>query len=169
MGWIYKKGTGRPSITWPEAVDEALCFGWIDGVRKSVDDASYMIRFTPRNVRSTWSAVNIKRVAELTELGRMQPSGLQAFAQRSEAKSAIYAYEQRHTVEFEATDEAAFRANKSAWDFFQAQAPGYRRTAIWWVVSAKKPETRLKRLATLIDNSSHGRTLAHLTRSPKSD
>ncbi len=161
---FYKKSSGKPSITWPEAVDEALCFGWIDGVRKSIDDVSYSIRFTPRKPRSTWSAVNIKRVGELTELGRMRPAGLKAFEERTEEKSAIYAYEQEKTTELDATYEQQFRANTQAWDFFQAQAAWYRRTAIWWVISAKREETRLKRLATLIEDSEQGRTIGPLTR-----
>jgi len=167
--WVgfYKRGTGRPSITWPESVDEALCFGWIDGVRKSLGDDSYMIRFTPRKPRSTWSTVNIARVAELTRLGRMRPAGLAAFAQRLEAKSAIYAYEQRENAALGAEAEQQFRANPAAWEFFQAQPAWYRRTASWWVISAKRPETRAKRLATLIDDSAGGRTIRELTRYSK--
>jgi uncharacterized protein YdeI (YjbR/CyaY-like superfamily) len=167
--WVgfYKKDTGRPSITWPESVDEALCFGWIDGIRKRIDDASYAIRFTPRKPRSTWSAVNVRRVAELAEQGRMQPAGLRAFEQRSEAKTGIYAYENRASARLDAEFEQQFRTNQPAWDFFQAQPAGYRKTAIWWVVSANQEATRHKRLATLIDDSAHGRTIAPLTRRPK--
>src|SRR5690349_8845060 len=134
--WVgfYRKGSSRRGITWPEAVDEALCFGWIDGLRKRIDDISYTNRFTPRRPRSTWSAVNIRRVAELTEQGRMRPAGLEAFAQRSEEKSGIYAYEQREHAALDAAAEQQFRANAQAWDFFQAQPPSYRKTAIWWVV-----------------------------------
>src|SRR5689334_96598 len=135
---FYKKNSGKPSITWPESVDEALCFGWIDGVRKSIDDISYTIRFTPRKPRSTWSTVNIKRVEELTRLGLMRPAGLKAFEQRAEEKSGIYAYEQKNAAELDPTYEQQFRANQKAWDFFQAQAAWYRKTAIWWVISAKK-------------------------------
>jgi uncharacterized protein YdeI (YjbR/CyaY-like superfamily) len=166
--WVgyYKKDTGRPSITWPESVDEALCVGWIDGIRKSIDAESYMIRFTPRKARSTWSAVNIKRVGELSAAGRMQPEGLRAFAERSDAKSAIYAYEQQNAA-LDDEAEALFRANEAAWEFFQAQPPGYRKTAIWWVVSAKQEVTRRKRLATLIDDSAHRRPIAQLDRRPK--
>ena len=164
---LYKKRSGRPSITWPEAVDEALCVGWIDGVRKRIDDVSYAIRFTPRKPRSTWSAVNIARVAELARLGRMQPAGLQAFERRAPERVGIYSYEQRKTVELDGAAEKTFRANKKAWAFFQAQPPGYRQTAIWWVVSAKKEETRRTRLATLIDDSAHGRTIRQLTRPTK--
>ena len=164
--WVgfYKKSSGKPSITWPESVDEALCYGWIDGIRKSVDETSYTIRFTPRKPRSTWSAVNVARVAELTRLGRMRPAGHKAFEARAEAKTGIYAYEQRNTAELAEAYEQQFRANQPAWDFFQAQPLGYRRTAVWWVVSAKKEATRLKRLATLIEDSAQGRTIAPLTR-----
>jgi uncharacterized protein YdeI (YjbR/CyaY-like superfamily) len=163
--WIgfYKKSSGKLSITWPEAVDEALCFGWIDGIRKGVDDQSYTIRFTPRKPRSTWSAVNVKRARELTSLGLMRPAGLKAFEERREEQSGIYAYEQEN-AELTAAYEQQFRANKKAWDFFQAQAAWYQRTATWWVISAKKEETRLKRLATLIEDSEHGRTIAPLAR-----
>src|SRR6478672_9562634 len=132
---FYKVGSGKPSMTWPESVDEALCFGWIDGVRKRVDDVSYSIRFTPRKPRSIWSAVNIKRVGELTAMGRMHPAGLKAFEARADDKSAIYAYEQKD-ARFDAADEQEFRANQGAWDFFHAQAPWYQRTATWWVISA---------------------------------
>jgi len=164
---FYKRGSGKPSITWPESVDEALCFGWIDGVRRTVDDERYTIRFTPRKARSTWSAVNIKRVAELTKLGRMRPAGLDAFARREAARSQIYAYEQRSEAALDDAAERAFRANAKAWTFFQAQPPWYRRTAIYWVMTAKKEETRRTRLATLIDDSAHGRTIRHLTRPAK--
>ena len=164
--WVgfHKKGSGIPSMTWPEAVDEALCFGWIDGVRKSIDETSYVIRFTPRKARSIWSAVNIKRVPELLAEGRMRPAGLKAYATRAEEKSGIYSYEQRETVELADADERQFRANHSAWDFFQAQAPSYRKAAIWWVVSAKREQTRQRRLAALIDDSAAGRRIASLTR-----
>ncbi len=167
--WVgyYKKGSGRPSITWPESVDEALCFGWIDGVRKSIDDISYTIRFTPRKPRSIWSAVNIGRVAELIRLGRMHPAGQKAFEARSEEKSAIYSYEQKDAAKLEDADEQVFRANEAAWSFFQSQAAWYQRAAIWWVVSAKKEETRRKRLATLIEDSAQGRTVRQLTRVQK--
>ena len=161
---FYKKGSGKPSITWPESVDEALCFGWIDGVRRRRDDESYTIRFTPRQARSTWSAVNIQRVQELTAQGRMHPAGRTAFAARSDDNSAIYAYEQRHDATLDPAEEQQFQANAAAWAFFQAQPPGYRRHALYWVVSGKKAETRQKRLATLIEDSAQGRTIRHLTR-----
>jgi uncharacterized protein YdeI (YjbR/CyaY-like superfamily) len=161
-----KKGSGVPSITWPEAVDEALCVGWIDGVRTRVDERRYTIRFTPRKARSTWSAVNIKRVDELTRLGRMRPPGLAAFERRTDDRSAIYSYEQRHEATLEEEQEARFRTHLNAWTFFEAQTPSYRRAAIHWVVSAKKAETRERRLSMLIDDSANGRTLAPLTRRP---
>lgn len=161
---FFKKSTVKPSITWPESVDEALCFGWIDGIRRTVDDERYTIRFTPRKARSTWSAVNIKRVAELTKLGRMQPAGLQAFKRRTALRSQIYAYEQRSEAALDDAGEREFRANERAWTFFQARPPSYRRTAIYWVMTAKKEATRRARLATLIDDCAHGRTLKQLTR-----
>src|SRR6266480_4565104 len=161
---FYKRGSGKPSITWPDAVDEALCFGWIDGVRKGIDDVSYTIRFTPRKARSIWSAVNVKRAEELTRLELMRPAGLRAFEARAAERSGVYAYEQRNAAELGEAYERRFRDNQVAWDFFQAQAASYRRTAIWWVISAKREETRLKRLAALIDHSAHGRTIRPLTR-----
>jgi uncharacterized protein YdeI (YjbR/CyaY-like superfamily) len=167
--WVgyYKKESGRPSMTWPESVDEALCFGWIDGLRKRIDAASYMIRFTPRSPRSTWSAVNINRVTELAQLGKMQPAGLKAFAERAEDRSGIYAYENRKQAALNEADEQRFRGNAEAWAFFQAQPAGYRSTAIWWVITAKKEETRQSRLSRLIDDSALGRTLREFTRPSK--
>lgn len=163
--WVgyYKKGTGTPSITWPESVDEALCVGWIDGVRKRVDDERYVIRFTPRKAGSTWSAVNVARVDVLTREGRMHEAGLRAFAQRAAENTAIYAYEQGD-VALSPEYEQRFRADGSAWEYFQARPAGYRKTATHWVVSAKREETRQSRLATLIDHSRDGRTLAQFTR-----
>jgi len=166
---FYKVGSGQPSITWPQSVDEALCFGWIDGVRRRIDEASYSIRFTPRRPRSIWSAVNIARVQELTQLGLMRPAGLAACEARSGDRSAIYAYEQPGGVALSADDEQSFRANEPAWAFFQAQPAWYRRTATWWVISAKKEETRRKRLLTLIDDSAQGRTIRELTRVGKQE
>jgi uncharacterized protein YdeI (YjbR/CyaY-like superfamily) len=164
--WVgfYKKDSRRPSITWPESVDEALCVGWIDGLCKRIDGVSYKIRFTPRKATSIWSAVNIARVAELTREGRMKPAGLAAFERRSEAKSGIYAYEQRKNAALAPNEEQQFRANAKAWKFFEAQPAGYRRTATWWVISAKRPETRQKRLATLIADSAAGLPIAQLDR-----
>jgi uncharacterized protein YdeI (YjbR/CyaY-like superfamily) len=160
---FHKKATGKPSITWPEAVDEALCFGWIDGIRRSLGDESYTIRFTPRKRRSTWSAVNIARAKELVAEGRMRPAGLAAFEARSDDRSAIYAYEQRHETKLAPDQEREFRANERAWAFFETQPPWYRKNAIWWVVSAKREETRARRLRTLIEDSANGRRLRRLT------
>ena len=156
---FYKKGSGRPSITWPESVDEALCFGWIDGVRKSLGEESYTIRFTPRKPDSNWSAVNVARVAELTRLDRMRPAGLAAFEKRSEAKTGIYSYEQRKEAKLEKALEKQLRADKKAWEFFQAQPPGYRQLMIFWVMDAKKEETLQKRLSKLIEESAQGRRI----------
>jgi uncharacterized protein YdeI (YjbR/CyaY-like superfamily) len=159
---FYKKDSGKPSITWPESVDEALCFGWIDGVRRRIDDVSYSIRFTPRKKTSTWSAINIARVAELTKLRRMQPAGIEAFERRREDKSAIYAYENKaQTLPEEYENQ--FRRDRKAWEFFNAQPPGYRRQSIYWITSAKKEETRARRLATLIEDSANSRRLARVT------
>lgn len=167
--WVgfYKVGSGRPSITWPESVDEALCYGWIDGLRRSIDDASYMIRFTPRKPNSNWSAVNIGRVAELTAQGRMQPAGLAAFDRRRNETSAIYSYEQSVQAALDQVDEQQLQANPAAWQFFQAQPRSYRQAAVRWVISAKKLDTRRSRLARLIDDSAQGRTVPPLTRPAK--
>ena len=159
---FYKKDSGRPSITWPESVDEALCVGWIDGVRRRIDDVSYSIRFTPRRRGSIWSAVNIRRAEELTKLGRMRPAGLAAFAARDEAKSRVYAFENAPR-ELPPADEKKFRANRKAWKFFNEQPPGYRRLAIFWVTGAKREETRARRLAQLIEDSANGRRLRQYT------
>ena len=149
--WVgfHRKATTRPSMTWPQSVDEALCVGWIDGIRKRVDDERYTIRFTPRRAGSVWSAVNIRRMDQLLAEERVLPAGKAAFAARRENRSGIYAYEQRgeHLPE---PYGGRLSANKKAWDFWQAQPPGYRRTAGWWVVSAKQEATRERRLATLI-------------------
>jgi uncharacterized protein YdeI (YjbR/CyaY-like superfamily) len=163
---VYKRGSGKASVTWPELVDEALCFGWIDGVRKGIDDVSYTIRLTPRKPRSIWSAVNIARARELKRLGRMRPAGVTAFERRTDERSAIYSYEQRKGAMLDPEAGRLFRANRKAWAFFQTQAPGYRKTAIWWVISGKRAETRQKRLATLIGDSEHGRTIGPLRRRP---
>jgi uncharacterized protein YdeI (YjbR/CyaY-like superfamily) len=161
---FHKKGSGRPSITWPESVDQALCFGWIDGVRRRIDDASYSIRFTPRKQRSTWSAINVKRVAELAEQGLMHPAGLAAFERRSDDRAAIYSYERRKAATLEPAMEKRFKQDERAWAWFEAQPPSYRRTAAHWVISAKKPETRERRLERLIADSGAGRTVPPLTR-----
>jgi uncharacterized protein YdeI (YjbR/CyaY-like superfamily) len=161
---FQKRDSGRPSITWPEAVDQALCFGWIDGVRRSIDGASYTIRFTPRKPTSNWSAVNVGRVKKLMVRGLMRPAGVAAFEARLAKKSAVYSYEQRNTARFDAAAERQFRADKKAWEFFQQQPPWYRRTATYWVVSAKREGTRARRLATLIRDSGQGRPIGPLTR-----
>ena len=160
---FYKTSSGKPSITWPESVDEALCFGWIDGVRRSLDAERYTIRFSPRTARSNWSEVNIRRAKALAKLGRMRPAGLRAFEARDEA-AARYSYEQRHGAELDAAAERAFRDDAGAWAYFQSQPPSYRRAAIWWVTSAKQDATRAKRLATLIDDSAHGMPIKPLRR-----
>lgn len=162
--WVgfYKKASGKPSISWPESVDEALCFGWIDGIRKSVDDESYAIRFTPRKPRSIWSAVNIRRVEELESQGRMRPSGRKAFEARVENRSGVYSYEQR-SAELDGDYGEEFRRNEEAWRFFQAQPASYRKAANWWVLSAKKEETRVRRLGKLIEDSAAGRRIAQFT------
>ncbi len=160
--WVgyYKKGSGRPSITWPESVDQALCFGWIDGVRKSLDGESYAIRFTPRRAGSTWSEVNTKRAFELIDQGLMQPAGLAAFAVRDEDKTAAqYSYEARRQP-LDPAYEAEFRADAVAWDYWQVQPAHYRHGATHWVMSAKREETRRKRLATLVADSAAGRWIA---------
>jgi len=158
--WVgfYKKASGKPSITWPESVDQALCFGWIDGVRKRVDDISYKIRFTPRRRGSIWSGINIKRANELVRQKQMRPIGLKAFVARIENKSGIYSYEQRST---ELTNPYAklLKKNKPACDFFKRQSPSYRKMIGWWIVSAKKEETRMARLAKLISESAKGKRL----------
>ena len=160
---FYKKGSGKPSMTWPESVDEALCFGWIDGVRRRIDDERYSIRFTPRRPRSIWSNVNTRRVAELTKQGRMHPAGIEAFKARDAKRSGIYSFEQRErNQKLDAAHEAKLRANRKAWTFFQAQPPGYRRLASLWVMSAKKEETQLRRLAVLIADSAAGRRIGLL-------
>ena len=162
--WVgfYKKDSGKASITWPQSVDEALCFGWIDGIRKSIDEASYKIRFTPRKQLSTWSAVNIKRVGELTEQKLMQKAGLKAFAARQEKRSGIYSYEQRST-DLPTQYAKKLKKNAAAWKFYQVQPPSYRKAVNWWVLSAKQEETRLKRLDKLIDDSAEGRRVPQFT------
>ncbi|MGH2755383.1 MAG: YdeI/OmpD-associated family protein [Actinomycetota bacterium] len=159
--WLgyYKKVTGTPSLTWAEAVDQALCFGWIDGVRKSLDTERSIQRFTPRRPRSNWSAVNIANVERLKKAGLMHPAGFAAFEKRTEARSGIYSYEQRKDLRFEPAQLKAFKANKEAWSFFDAQPPSYRQLQIYWVVSAKKEETRGRRLQKLIDASAERRRL----------
>ena len=159
----YRKGTGRPSMTWQESVDEALCFGWIDGIRRRIDEESYTNRFTPRRPRSNWSAINIKRAHELIQEGRMTPAGLAAFEARTDDRSAVYSYEQRHEAQLDPEQERRLRANAAAWEWFQSRPPSWRRAAVYWVTSAKKPETRERRLATLIEDAAAGRMPKPLT------
>lgn len=162
--WVgfYKKATGRPSMTWSESVDEALCFGWIDGIRKTIDEESYVIRFTPRRPNSNWSNVNLRKMDELLAAGRVSEAGRAAFAARDAKKADAYSFEQRAEASLTPDQERTFRANPAAWSFFEAQPAGYRRTATWWVVSAKKESTRSRRLATLIADSEAGRRIALL-------
>jgi uncharacterized protein YdeI (YjbR/CyaY-like superfamily) len=145
-----KVGTGLPSMTWPESVDEALCFGWIDGVRKRIDDASYQIRFTPRRTGSIWSLVNVAKVEELTRQGRIQPAGELAFEARSHAKTGIYAFEREQPAELSAADVRAFKKARAAWTYWEATPPGYRRVMMHWVVSAKRADTRARRFEQLV-------------------
>jgi uncharacterized protein YdeI (YjbR/CyaY-like superfamily) len=167
--WVgfYKKTSARTSVTWPESVDQALCFGWIDGIRKSINDISYKIRFTPRKSTSVWSTVNVRRALALTNQGLMHPKGLEALEKRKDNRSGIYSYEQRTDAMPEPYAQK-LRANKAAWDFFQTQVPSYRKVVSWWVVSAKKEETRQKRLDKLIEDSAQGRTIDQYTRLQKS-
>jgi len=157
-----RKGSGLPSVTWPEAVDEALSVGWIDGVRRSRDETSYTIRFTPRKPRSTWSAVNIRRVPELIAEGRMRPAGLAAWRRRTEDRSAIYSYEQATEPELAPEELASLDAHGEARAFWDRQPPGYRKAATHWIVSGKRPETRTKRLTQLIADSAAGRRVQQL-------
>jgi uncharacterized protein YdeI (YjbR/CyaY-like superfamily) len=156
---LHRKASGKPTMTWSDAVDQALCFGWIDGIARRLDQTSRVQRFTPRKPKSNWSAVNIKKVGELTAKGLMTPAGLAAFARREEARSGVYSYENRHLAALEAGREALFRTNAAAWEFFSKQPPSYRQTAIYWVMNAKRDETRSARLAKLIEVSAGGRRL----------
>ena len=166
--WVgfHKKRSGKASITWPEAVDALLCFGWIDGIRKSIDEVSYTIRVTPRKSKSKWSLINVRRVPELRKLSLMHANGLKAFEART--AEGTYAYEQRNVAKLGARFEKLFRANKPAWKFFRSQAPYYQRTATWRIISAKKEETKRRRLERLIQDSARGRSIAPLRHSAKS-
>jgi uncharacterized protein YdeI (YjbR/CyaY-like superfamily) len=158
--WVgfYKVATGKPTVTWSQAVDEALCFGWIDSIRKCIDEECYCNRFTPRNPKSNWSAINIKKVDELTRLGLMKPEGLYAFSLRKENKSKIYSYE-NPALEFDKSFEKIFKTNKNAWKNFQLAAPSYQKTTIRWVMSAKLEATKLKRLEELIRDCTAGKKI----------
>jgi uncharacterized protein YdeI (YjbR/CyaY-like superfamily) len=160
--WLgsYKKATGKPSVTWSDAVDEALCVGWIDSVRYSLDAERSAQRFTPRRKGSNWSAVNVANVERLRAEGRMRPAGLAAFEARRPDRTGVYSYENRHEAAFSPEQEAAFRANAEAWTWFQEAAPSYRTQATWWVVSAKRPETQERRLAQLIERAAARRRVS---------
>ncbi len=168
--WVgyFRKHSGKQSLSWPDSVDEALRFGWIDGVRKTIDDASYMIRFTPRKASSIWSKVNIAKAEALIAQNRMAPAGLAACARRTPERSGIYAFEQE-PAQFDADQERVFRKNTKAWTFFQSQPPYYRRVATFRVANAKKPETRERRFAALIDHCSRGERIPQLDSRPKRD
>lgn len=158
--WVgyYKKGVPKTSMTYKESVDLGLCFGWIDGLTRRIDDEVYAIRFTPRTKRSTWSAVNVKRMGELMAAGRAHPAGIRAFEARTEDNTGIYSYENR-PADLPDAYLARLKANEGAWSWWQAQRPGYRRVATWWVVSAKQEATRDRRLATLIEDCAAGRMI----------
>jgi uncharacterized protein YdeI (YjbR/CyaY-like superfamily) len=157
----YKRDTNKASVTWPESVDQALCFGWIDGVRKRIDDQSYTIRFAPRKPRSIWSAVNVRRMKELIRRGEATEAGLRAFAEKRENRSGKYSFEQR-SVDLPPEYAKVLNRDKAARTFFESQPPSYRKTAFWWVVSAKKEETRLRRLQQLIADSARGERIGPL-------
>jgi uncharacterized protein YdeI (YjbR/CyaY-like superfamily) len=163
--WVgcYKKASGRQSLAWPQIVDEALCFGWIDGKVQRIDEHRYRQRLTPRRPNSNWSAVNVAKVAELRAQGRMTPAGEAAFAARREPSSGTLSYERRHEAAFDVEQDAMFRANAPAWEWFASQSASYRSLATFWVVSAKRAETRARRLATLIECSSEGRRVPPLS------
>ncbi len=161
---FLRKAPCRTSLTYQQALDEALCFGWIDGVRRSLGDGRWTIRFSPRRPRSIWSLINIRHVARLRKAGRMEPAGLRAFEAREAKRTGVYSFEQRSAPKLDPASAKAFRARPLAWEFFQVQPPGYRKVATFWVMSAKKPETRQRRLAQLVDDSDKGRRLALLAR-----
>jgi len=156
---LHRKASGKPTMTWSEAVDQALCFGWIDSIARRVDETSRVQRFTPRKPKSNWSAVNIKKVSELRARGLMTPAGLAAFARREEARSGVYSYENRHLTALDPAREVTFKGHAAAWDFFSQQPPSYRQTAIYWVMNAKREVTRTKRLARLVEESAARRRL----------
>ena len=155
---FWKKGSGKPSIDWPQARDQALCFGWIDGVRKSLGDEAYTIRFTPRRKGSIWSKINVDRFEALTADGQMTPAGMRAY-EENKHKSGLYSYE-KPLAALEPTETGHFRKNGKAWAYWEDQPPGYRKLVLNWITTAKKPETRAKRLATLIEDCEAGRRIA---------
>lgn len=164
--WVgfHRKATGRASMTWPESVDEALCYGWIDGVRRKIDDERYAIRFTPRRPGSNWSAVNLRRMEELLKDGRVRPAGRAAYEARDPSRTDAYSFEQRDRATLPEEFEREFRAHADAWAYFERQPPGYRRTATWWVVSAKREDTRRRRFSTLLEDSAAGRRIGLVRR-----
>ena len=161
---FHKRGTGTPTLTWPESVDQALCFGWIDGVRRRVDEARYTIRFTPRRTGSIWSKSNVAKVAALADAGHMMPAGERAFAARDDAKTGVYSFERARAATLAPADAKRFRAEPAAWNYFMKQPPSYRRAAYHWVISAKQEATRARRLATLIADSAAGQWVKPLRR-----
>lgn len=161
---FHKRATGKRSLTWSESVDEALCFGWIDGLRRKLDDEAYTIRFTPRKPTSIWSAINVAKVTALRQAGKMTPAGEAAFAKRTAAKTGVYSFERNEAAKLSPAHEKRLAANKRAAAYFAEQPPWYRRTATHWVISAKKAETRDKRLAELIADSAAGRRIKQLRR-----
>jgi uncharacterized protein YdeI (YjbR/CyaY-like superfamily) len=158
----WKKATGKPTLTWPEIVEEALCVGWIDSIRRSVPGDGWVIRLTPRRKGSIWSAVNVAKIAELRAAGRLRPAGEAAFAARRDDRTAIYSFEQARDPRLAPGDEARFRANEAAWAWFSAKPPSFRKQALHWVISAKRPETRERRLATLIASAAEGRPIPQM-------
>lgn len=166
--WVgyYKKNSGKANFTWSESVDQALCFGWIDGIRKSIDEESYKIRFTPRKPTSIWSAVNIKKIENLKAQGLMQPAGLEAFAKKKKDKSQVYAFEQKE-VSLDPVYENQIKANTKAWDYFQQLSPYYKKASIWYVMSAKRETTRQKRIQILIECSEKGEKIPQFSWSKK--
>jgi uncharacterized protein YdeI (YjbR/CyaY-like superfamily) len=162
--WVgfYKKASGRGGLTYAEALDEALCFGWIDGLKKRVDELSYTHRFSPRKPKSNWSRINIQHIGRLKKEGRMMLAGLKAYAARAEERTGVYSFENAPRT-LSAADEKQFKADKVAWEFFKRQPPGYQRLAIWWITSAKKAETRARRLAQLLTESRNARRLPQIS------
>jgi uncharacterized protein YdeI (YjbR/CyaY-like superfamily) len=154
-----KVGTGSPNMTWPESVDEALCFGWIDGVTRRIDGSTYSVRFTPRRPNSIWSAVNLRKVEALVAEGRMRPAGLRVYEARNPAKEKVYSFEQEHPAELDAHELAALKARPATWAYFESTPPGYRKTVIHWITTAKQPATRTKRFASFLQACSEGRRL----------
>jgi uncharacterized protein YdeI (YjbR/CyaY-like superfamily) len=161
---VYKKHTGKRAMSWSEAVDQALCFGWIDGRANAIDEDRYMQRFTPRRPGSNWSKINIAKVAKLTEAGLMRPAGLRAFEARKEEKSGVYSFEQRHDLKLPEEYEQRLSANPAAREYWESRPPSYRKAATFWVMSAKREETRERRLGQLIEDAANGLDVKPLRR-----